>query len=103
MSIQDLRGTTGNLVEGNWIGTDTSGGNLTTGRVAWYKAEGNANTISAGSNNGTLHGGVTFVPGEVGPGLRLHDGTTGYVDLGNGAGMNNNGSLSVSHGSTCSR
>ncbi|MGP8054830.1 MAG: protease pro-enzyme activation domain-containing protein, partial [Limisphaerales bacterium] len=35
------------------------------GLVSWWPGEGNANDI-AGTNNGTLEGGVTFVGGEVG-------------------------------------
>ena len=36
-----------------------------TGLVAWWSAEGNAND-RVGTNNGTLRGGATFVPGKVG-------------------------------------
>jgi hypothetical protein len=36
-----------------------------TGILSWWPGDGNANDI-VGSNNGTLHGGVTFAEGEVG-------------------------------------
>jgi hypothetical protein len=62
--------------------------------VSWWKGEGNAND-SAGVNNGTLHGGVAFAPGEVGQAFSF-DGSSGYVDLGNNASLNLPGSLTVS-------
>jgi len=49
------------------------------GPSAWWKAEGNAND-SAGANNGTLNGGVTFASAEVGQGFNF-DGLTGYVTV----------------------
>ena len=47
------------------------------GLVSWWQAEGNAND-SAGTNNGTLIGGVTYTNGEVGRAFSL-DGTSGSV------------------------
>jgi subtilisin-like proprotein convertase family protein len=47
------------------------------GMVAWWKGEGNAND-SAGTNNGTLIGGLGFAPGEVGQAFNFKD-TNGYV------------------------
>jgi alpha-tubulin suppressor-like RCC1 family protein len=49
------------------------------GIVGWLPAEGNANDI-IGGDNGTLEGGATFAPGEVGLGFRF-DGTNGYVQI----------------------
>ncbi len=51
------------------------------GLVAWWPGEGNANDI-IGMNNGTLMGGVTFVPGEVGMAFSF-DGSSGYIDVTN--------------------
>jgi hypothetical protein len=47
--------------------------------VGWWPGDGNANDI-VGGNNGTLVGGVSFVPGEVGQAFSF-DGTTGYVQI----------------------
>jgi hypothetical protein len=49
------------------------------GMVSWWAGEGNAND-SFGTNNGTLEGGVTFVPGEVGQAF-MFDGSSGYVSI----------------------
>jgi len=46
----------------------------------WWPGEGNANDI-IGSNNGTLVGGVTFAPGEVGQAFSLN-GVDAYVNFG---------------------
>ncbi len=72
-------GATGNLIQGNFIGTNANGSNAAAipGTVAWYKGQGNAND-STGQNNGTLMGGVTFAPGEVGQAFNLN-GSTAYV------------------------
>jgi hypothetical protein len=45
--------------------------------VAWWPGEGNANDI-AGTNNGTLEGGVTFTNGEVGRAFSF-DGVSGLI------------------------
>jgi hypothetical protein len=55
------------------------------GIVAWWDGEGNANDRT-GTNNGTIIGGVTFAPGEVGQAFAF-DGTTGYVDTGDALDM----------------
>jgi hypothetical protein len=55
------------------------GPNSIPGLVSWYKGEGNA-IDSAGTNNGTLFGGVTFVPGKVGQAFRFN-GTNSYVSV----------------------
>lgn len=52
------------------------------GLVSWWPGEGNANDI-AGTNNGTLQGGATFVPGIVGQAFSL-DGVNDYIDVGAG-------------------
>jgi hypothetical protein len=47
--------------------------------VSWWPGDGNANDI-IGGDNGTLVGGVTFAPGEVGQAFSF-DGATGYVSV----------------------
>src|ERR1035437_2844067 len=49
------------------------------GLVAWWPGEGNANDI-AGTNNGIIYGGVSFVAGEVGQAFSF-DGTSGYAKM----------------------
>jgi hypothetical protein len=49
------------------------------GMVGWWPAEGSADDV-IGGDNGTLEGGATFAPGEVGQGFRF-DGTNGYVQI----------------------
>jgi hypothetical protein len=49
------------------------------GLVGWWPGEGNANDV-VGGHDGTLQGGVTFAPGEVGQGCRL-DGTNSDVQI----------------------
>jgi hypothetical protein len=66
---------------------------LPPGLVAWWRAEGNAND-ALGSSNGSLQGGTTFVPGEVGNAFSF-DGVDDFVlvnatatlDVGAGAGF----------------
>jgi hypothetical protein len=63
-------------------GTQTvtvSGNELPSGAVSAWRGEGNA-LDSVGSNNGTLHGGVTFTPGEVGHAFNFNGGN-GYVSV----------------------
>jgi hypothetical protein len=48
------------------------------GMVGWWPGDGNSNDI-IGGNNGTLFGGVSFGPGEVGQAFSF-DGSTGYVN-----------------------
>ena len=84
-------GTTGNVVAGNYIGTDARGTGLITGNVAWYKGEGNAND-SAGTNNGTLVGDATYAAGKVGQGFSF-GGTGGYVQTGYTAELRRRGHL----------
>jgi len=51
------------------------------GMVGWWPAEGNANDITFGTNNGTLMGGaMASAPGEVGLAFSF-DGTNGYVEI----------------------
>ena len=56
------------------------------GLVSWWSGEGNANDI-AGSNNGTLPGGVTFTSGVVGQAFNLN-GLSQYVEVGNPSNLN---------------
>ncbi len=55
------------------------------GLVSWWQAEGNAND-SADGNHGTLQGGVTFAPGQVGQAFSF-DGVDDYIELGNPANL----------------
>jgi N-acetylneuraminic acid mutarotase len=86
---------TANAHAGSFNVTATSSGltdpsfsltNTPPGLVSWYRAEGNASD-AMGTNNGTIHGGVTFAAGKVGRAFNF-DGSTGYVDLGNPASLN---------------
>src|SRR5262249_26619118 len=74
-------GTTGNVVLGNYVGTDVSGRSLIPGTVSWWKAEGNANDSVRG-NGGSLVNGTGFASGLVGQAFSF-DGVDDYVDLGN--------------------
>jgi hypothetical protein len=56
------------------------------GLVSWWPAEDSA-MDSAGTNNGTLHGGVTFAPGEVGEAFDF-DGSSGYVSIPSSSSLN---------------
>jgi hypothetical protein len=56
---------------------DYSAYNGLPGLVAWYPGEGNTNDVTGG-NNGTLHGGVSFVPGKVGQAFSFN-GVDGYL------------------------
>jgi N-acetylneuraminic acid mutarotase len=58
-----------------------SGTGLPAGAVSAWRGEGNAQD-SVGTNNGSLQGGVTFAPGEVGQAFRFN-GTSGYVSVPN--------------------
>jgi hypothetical protein len=59
-------------------GTSTSIPELA-GIISWWPGDGNANDI-VGGNDGTLHGGVTFAPGEVGQAFSFN-GTSAYVSI----------------------
>ena len=54
------------------------------GLTNWWAGEGNAED-SRGSANGTISGGVSFVPGIIGQAFRF-DGTSGLIDLGSNVG-----------------
>src|SRR5262249_18373643 len=56
-----------------------SGTGLPAGAVSTWRGEGNAQD-SVGNNNGSLQGGVTFAPGEVGQAFSFN-GTSGYVSV----------------------
>ena len=76
-------GASGNVVEGNYVGTNAHGNTLLSGTAAWYKGEGNAND-SVNGNNGSIQGGVTFAPGEVGQAFSFNgvDGEVKVPDAG---------------------
>jgi parallel beta-helix repeat protein len=59
--------------------------------IDWYRAEGNAND-SVGGNNGTLQGGATFAPGQVGKAFSF-DGVNDTVDLGDVASLDTPGNF----------
>jgi hypothetical protein len=67
------------ITAGTQTVTATSAG-MTSGLTSWWPGEGNANDV-VGGNNGTLVGGVTFAPGEVGQAFSLN-GVDGYVNFG---------------------
>lgn len=54
--------------------------------VALYKLDGNADDATGNGNNGTVFGGVTYVPGKVGQGASF-DGSTGYISIADSAGL----------------
>jgi hypothetical protein len=56
-----------------------SGTGLPAGAVSAWRGEGNA-LDGVGGNNGSLQGGMTFAPGEVGQAFRF-DGASGYVSV----------------------
>ncbi len=55
--------------------------------VAWYPGDDNANDITPFQNDGTLHGGATFAPGEVKDAFSLN-GSTAYVSAPNAPQIN---------------
>src|SRR6202011_5291568 len=67
-------GTTGNLVQGNYIGTDLNGNGYLSNNgypsnlISLWHAEGNA-LDSFGGKNGTLTNGTSFSPGMGGQGF----------------------------------
>jgi hypothetical protein len=52
---------------------------VSAGLVSWWSGEGDAND-NIGTNNGTLVGGASYAPGEVGQAF-LFDGSSGYVSI----------------------
>src|SRR5215468_10310391 len=63
------------------------------GLVSWWRGEGNA-LDSAGTNNGTLVGNVTFAPGMVGQGFLLN-GTNSYIRIPHSASLNFDSALTI--------
>ncbi len=61
------------------------------GLVSWWRAEGNA-LDQAGTNQGTLVGGVSFAQGRVGQAFSL-DGSSGYVSIPSSASVNFSGRM----------
>jgi titin len=83
-----------NTISGNGSdGVNINGDGLLAGGVSWWKAEANAND-SVGSNNGTLFGGVTFVPGVAGQAFAFN-GTDAHVRIPHNANLNPGASFSV--------
>ena len=61
--------------------------------VSWWPGDGNTLDIQGG-NNGSLQGGATFAPAEVGPGFSFN-GTTAYVNVPDNANLYPSGSFTV--------
>jgi Concanavalin A-like lectin/glucanases superfamily/Carboxypeptidase regulatory-like domain/PQQ enzyme repeat len=61
--------------------------------VSWWPGDSNAQDIQ-GSNNGSLQGGATFAPGEVGQAFSFN-GTTAYVSVPDNANLYPSGSFTV--------
>jgi hypothetical protein len=61
--------------------------------VSWWPGDGDPNDIQDG-NNGTLQGGATFAPGEVGQAFSFN-GTNQFVDVGDRANLENMSQLTV--------
>ena len=68
--------------------------NLTNGLVAHYEFEGNANDSSGNGNNGTEHGGVSYVDGVIGKAGRF-DGVDDYVEIKNDDTLNINKEITL--------
>jgi hypothetical protein len=88
-------GTTGNLVQGNYVGTNATGTAPIAGTVALYQAEGNANDTSGNSHNGTIHGGVTFTSGKSGQAFSFAGNVGDYVEVPNAAALEPAANLTV--------
>jgi hypothetical protein len=77
--------TTGGCLNGDtgtWTATRVPPGGCVpapTGLLSWWRGEGNA-ADATGTNPGTIEGGTTFAPGEVGQAFSF-DGSTGYVNV----------------------
>ncbi|WP_281183885.1 LamG-like jellyroll fold domain-containing protein [Trichlorobacter lovleyi] len=65
------------------------------GLVSWWRGEGNPNDTQ-GRNNGTLQGGVTYVPGLVGQAFNFEGSTAQYVSVPSSSSLNIYGTHSVS-------
>lgn len=63
------------------------------GLVGWWPGDGNANDV-IGGNNGTLDGGVTYGPGEVGQAFRFN-GTDGQVVVLHRPNQNTGGQITI--------
>jgi len=68
-----------NLNSGNPFGAPPPCAPPPAGMVSWWPGDGNANDIQDG-NNGTLQGGVTFAPGEVGQAFNFN-GIDSFVNV----------------------
>jgi len=66
---------------------------LPSGMVAWWPAQGNA-LDAAGTNNGTLMGGVNYAPGEVGEAFNF-GGVNGYVNVPSSPSLNLTNALTI--------
>jgi CSLREA domain-containing protein len=83
----------GNTIEGNYIGTNTSGTGQLPGTVTWYRADGNA-VDSVSGLNGSINGGVEFVPGKSGTAFDF-GAETEFVSVPNAAALEPASSITV--------
>jgi parallel beta-helix repeat protein len=87
--------SSGNMIQGNYIGTDVSG------RLPLGNARDGIEIINAGSNNtvgGTIAGAGNLISGNNDNGVLISDSTTGTVVQGNFIGTDYSGTLRVRNG-----
>jgi hypothetical protein len=65
------------------------------GLVSWWGGDNNALDI-VGTNNGTIHGGITYSQGEVGRAFNFDGANGSYLQIPSGTALNIQGSLSIS-------
>jgi Ca2+-binding RTX toxin-like protein len=71
----------GNVVRGNYIGTNKDGTDVLLGAISWWKGENNPND-SADSNTGTVAGNAAYAAGKVGQAFSL-DGAGDAIQITN--------------------
>jgi len=71
-------------------------GGITEGLVACYPFDGNANDASGNGNNGTEHGGFSYVTGKIGQAAQF-DGIDDYVEIANSAELELNRYVTISY------
>ena len=74
--------TTGNTVQGNYIGVNAAGGSTSEAAVAWYRADNSTFNVPNGQS-GTLTNGATYATGLVGAAAFSFDGVNDYVNVPN--------------------